>query len=243
MPRWLAFAVALVFALVAGAPVGAQDTAIDLAIVLAVDSSGSINTERFLMQVQGYAAALTSKEVIDQITAGRHHRIAVAYFEWADEKRIAHVVPWTLIDGPDSAAEVAGILIQHRRQLVGDTCIGCAIDEAMKLFDALPYKPDRKVLDISGDGEANAGPPVEVERGLALSRDITINGLPIVTAYEPNLARYYETQVIGGPGSFMIQASGFEDFARAVSTKLLREVAGLDAPARQLARLRRVAAP
>jgi hypothetical protein len=243
MPRLLVAAAALGLAFLSAAPARAQDNAIDLAIVLAVDSSGSINTERFLMQVQGYASALTSKEVIDQITAGRHHRIAIAYFEWADEKRIAHVVPWTLIDSADSAAAVAGVLIQHRRQLVGDTCIGCAIDEAMKLFDALPYRPDRKVLDISGDGEANAGPPVEVERGLALSRDITINGLPIVTAYEPNLARYYETQVIGGPGSFMIQASGFEDFARAVSDKLLREVAGLDAHSSQLARLRGDAAP
>ena len=239
MHRLIVPLLALVSLVLVGASSRAEDPEVDLAIVLAVDSSGSINTERYFMQLRGYAGALTSPDVLSGIASGRHHRIAVAYFEWADEKRIAHVVPWTLIDGPESAAKVANLLTEHTRQLVGDTCIGCAIDEALTLFDALPYKPDRKVLDISGDGEANAGPPVEVMRSIALSREVTINGLPIVTAYEPNLAYYYATQVIGGPGAFSIEARGFDDFTRAINTKLLREIAVNGVPSEQLAETRR----
>src|SRR5260221_10247141 len=177
------------------------------------------------MQIKGYAQALTSADVLAQITSGKHRRIAITYFEWADEKRIASVLPWTVIDGPESAAKAAAILDAHRRQLVGDNCISCAIEEAMRRFDDMPFKTDRKVLDISGDGETNAGRPVLDTRAEALAHDIIINGLPIVTAYEPLLAAYYESVVIGGPGSFIIEARGFEDFGRAVSAKLLREIA------------------
>jgi hypothetical protein len=226
----------VLLALLAPAPARAQDQEVDLAIVLAVDSSGSINTERYQMQLKGYATALTSPEVLGQITSGNHKRIAVTYFEWADEKRIAAVLPWTVIDGPDSAAAVAAILNAHRRQLVGDTCISCAIDEALRRFEELPFKTDRKVLDISGDGEANAGRPVLDSRADALARDVVINGLPIVTAYEPLLARYYESVVIGGPGSFIIEARGFDDFGRAVSTKLMREIADNRSTLPQLAK-------
>ncbi|MBI1779630.1 MAG: DUF1194 domain-containing protein [Proteobacteria bacterium] len=241
MSRLLALVFLLAASRFAGwAPaVQAEEPPVDLAIVLAVDSSGSINTERYFMQLRGYAGALTSPEILNEILSGRHHRIAVTYFEWADAKRVARVVPWTVIDGKESAAKVADLLAAHRRQLVGDTCIGCAIEEAMKLFAELPYKPDRKVLDISGDGESNAGPPVGEPRALALSQDITINGLPIVTAYEPNLAHYYQSEVIGGPGAFVIAARGFDDFTRAIGAKLLREIADRGTAPSQLAEIRR----
>jgi hypothetical protein len=165
--------------------------------------------------------------VLDAILRGDNKRIAVAYFEWSDGRRFARILPWTVIDGPASAEEAARIIREHRRQLVGDTCIPCAIDEAMGQFGTLPWATDRRVLDISGDGESNVGSGLEAARDRALVADITINGLPIVTYAEPGLADYYERHVIGGPGAFLIAARGFDDFARAVAAKLIREIAAL----------------
>ncbi|MBL8689516.1 MAG: DUF1194 domain-containing protein [Rhodospirillaceae bacterium] len=203
---------------------------IDLALVLAVDSSGSVNQQRFEQQRKGYADALISKQVLQAILGGENKRIAVTYFEWSDGRRMARLVPWTLIDSETSAQAVSKIIREHRRQLVGDTCIPCAIDEAMTYFKELPYETDRKVLDISGDGESNVGGSVDEARDRALIADITINGLPIQTYYEPGLADYYEQHVIGGPGSFLIVARGFDDFARAVAAKLVREIAEVPRP-------------
>jgi len=200
---------------------------VDLALVLAVDSSGSVNQRRFEQQRDGYAQALVSKQVLDAIRSGDNKRIAVTYFEWSDGRRMARILPWSIIDGEPSAKKAADTIRNHRRQLVGDTCIACAIDEGMKLFAELPFETDRKVLDISGDGEANIGESLEEARERALVADITINGLPIETYYEPGLARYYEQNVIGGPGAFLIVAKGFDDFARAVAAKLVREIAEL----------------
>ncbi len=200
---------------------------VDLALVLAVDSSGSVNQQRFEQQRNGYADALISKQVLSAISSGEHRRIAVAYFEWSDGRRMARILPWTIVDGEPSARKAAETIRNHRRQLVGDTCIACAIDEAMKHFEELPWRTDRKILDISGDGESNIGGSVDAARDRALIADITINGLPIATYYEPGLADYYEQRVIGGPGSFIIVAKGFDDFARAVAAKLVREIATL----------------
>lgn len=201
--------------------------AVDLALVLAVDSSGSVNQQRFEQQRDGYADALVSTPVLTAIRSGDNRRIAVTYFEWSDGRRMARILPWTLIDGEATAREASRIIREHRRQVVGDTCIACAMDEAMKQFEVLPWATDRKVLDISGDGESNVGESVDVARERALAAEITINGLPIATYYEPGLADYYEQHVIGGPGAFIIVAKGFDDFARAIAAKLVREIAAL----------------
>ncbi len=201
--------------------------AVDLALVLAVDSSGSVNQQRFEQQRDGYADALVSTPVLTAIRSGDNRRIAVTYFEWSDGRRMAHILPWTLIDGEATAREASRIIREHRRQVVGDTCIACAMDEGMRQFEALPWATDRKVLDISGDGESNVGESVDVARERLLAAEITINGLPIATYYEPGLADYYERHVIGGPGAFIIVAKGFDDFARAIAAKMVREIAAL----------------
>lgn len=201
--------------------------AVDLALVLAVDSSGSVNQQRFEQQRDGYADALVSTPVLTAIRSGDNRRIAVTYFEWSDGRRMARILPWTLIDGEATAREAAKIIREHRRQVVGDTCIACAMEEAIQQFEALPWSTDRKVLDISGDGESNVGESVDTARERTLAADITINGLPIATYYEPGLPDYYEQHVIGGPGAFIIVARGFDDFARAIAAKLVREIAAL----------------
>jgi hypothetical protein len=221
---------ALVLALLAtGLMSGALGAAerVDLALVLAVDSSGSVNQQRFEQQRDGYARALVSQAVLTAIKSGDNRKIAVTYFEWSDGRRTAHILPWTVIDGEPAAKKAADTIRNHRRQLVGDTCISCAMTEAMKLFESLPFETDRKVLDISGDGESNVGSSIDTAREQVLMADITINGLPIQTYYEPGLVTYYEQHVIGGPGAFLIVARGFDDFARAIAAKLVREIAEL----------------
>jgi len=196
---------------------------IDLALVLAVDSSGSVNQQRFEQQRNGYADALVSKQVLQAILGGENKRIAVTYFEWSDGRRMARLVPWTLIDSEASARAVSKIIREHRRQLVGDTCIPCAIDEAMTYFRDLPYETDRRVLDISGDGESNVGGSVDEARDRALIADITINGLPILNE-EPDLEAHYRARVIGGPGAFCVPARDYRDFREAIRDKLVREI-------------------
>ncbi len=228
MYRRLAILLGFLVLLPAGALRAAER--VDLALVLAVDSSGSVNQARFEQQRNGYADALVSKQVLDAILGGENRRIAVTYFEWSDGRRMARLIPWTLLDSEAAAREVSKVIRSHRRELVGDTCIPCAIEEAMQQFEDLPFVTDRKVLDISGDGESNLGGSVDEARDKALIADITINGLPIQTYYEPTLADYYEQHVIGGPGAFLIVAKGFEDFGRAIAAKLVREIAALPEP-------------
>jgi hypothetical protein len=219
--------VALLLALLAiPAGLSAADR-VDLALILAVDSSGSVNQTRFEQQRDGYARALISKPVLDAIRGGDNKRIALSYFEWSDGRRFARILPWMIVDGEATAREAARKIRDHRRLLVGDTCITCAIEEALSQFETLPWTAERKVLDISGDGENNVGDGLEDMRNRALVADITINGVPIVTYYEPNLSDYYEQKVIGGPGAFLIAARGFDDFARAIAAKMVREIAAL----------------
>jgi hypothetical protein len=221
-------AVALILVLLfgLGSPARADDP-VDLALVLAVDSSGSVNDHRYQTQRRGYIEALTSDAVLAAIKTGLHRRIAIAYYEWSDGKRFSHLLPWTVVHDVDTAAAAAKKISATRRQVVGDTCIACAINEALNLFDSLPYPADRMVLDVSGDGESNVGENVLDARARAIARGVTINGLPIITAYEPNLDVYYEEFVSGGPNSFVIVAKGFEDFARAIAAKMVREISAL----------------
>jgi hypothetical protein len=232
MPRLAALLIAFVALL---QPAAAAER-VDLALILAVDSSGSVNQTRFEQQRDGYARALISKPVLDAIRGGDNKRIALSYFEWSDGRRFARILPWMIVDGEATAREAARKIRDHRRLLVGDTCITCAIEEALGQFEVLPWTPERKVLDISGDGENNVGDGLEDMRNRALTADITINGLPIVTYYEPQLSDYYEQKVIGGPGAFLIAARGFDDFARAVAAKMVREIAAVPVAGPTLAR-------
>ena len=97
----------------------------------------------------------------------------------------------------------------------------------MGLFAQSPFKGDRRVIDISGDGSNNGGRSVVRARDEAVAKDVTINGLPIL-AVEPYLDQYYRDYVIGGPGAFMIVADKFEDFADAILKKMIVEIASND---------------
>jgi hypothetical protein len=206
--------------------VAAAQTAVDLHLVLAVDASGSVNDMRFELQRQGYAAAFRNPRVIATVHSGPAQAIAVTMMQWTGPALQIQVVPWMRISDPASAEAFAAAIERAPRQLFGGgTSISGAIDHGAELLGRSPYHGGRRVIDISGDGINNRGRPVTIARNEAVAAGIGINGLPIL-AIEPLLDRYYETNVIGGPGAFVVAAARYETFAEAILKKLITEIAG-----------------
>ena len=206
---------------------------VDVELVLAVDVSYSMDMDELAVQREGYAQAIVSKEFLQALKSLPNGRISVTYFEWAASSDQKIIIPWRLIDGPETADAVADEILKTPIRRASRTSISGAIYFALPLFEADPYRGLRRVIDISGDGPNNNGAPVIGARDMALSKGITINGLPIMVK-EPsystmdieNLDWYYEDCVIGGPGSFVVSIKDRDKFKEAIRTKLLLEVAG-----------------
>ena len=248
--RWyISVGAALVAALVAGGDVASfaapkpepqlsgntkdKPPSVDIELILAVDVSYSMDMDELAVQREGYAQAIVSKEFLQALKAGPSGKIAVTYFEWAASNDQKIIIPWRVIDGPETADAVAEEILKTPIRRASRTSISGAINFAMPLFEEDPYHGLRRVIDISGDGPNNNGAPVLGARDAALEKGITINGLPIMVK-EPsystmdieNLDFYYEDCVIGGPGSFVVPIKDREKFKEAIRTKLLLEVAG-----------------
>lgn len=214
----------LLLALGVSGPARAQ-VAVDLHLVLAVDCSGSVDYTRFELQKKGYVDAFRNPKVLEAIRGGEHQSIAVALFQWTGPRLQAEIVPWTQVKDAASSNAVADIIEQTPRRLFGGgTSISGAIDYSMQWFQESPFKGERRVIDISGDGSNSNGRSVIRARDEAVAKDVNINGLPIL-AWEPYLDRYYKENVIGGPGAFMIVANDFDTFADAILKKLITEIA------------------
>jgi len=206
---------------------------VDVELILAVDVSYSMDMDELAVQREGYAQAIVSKEFLQALKAGPTGKIAVTYFEWAASNDQKIIIPWRVIDGPETADAVAEEILKTPIRRASRTSISGAINFAMPLFEENPYRGLRRVIDISGDGPNNNGLPVTGARDAALEKGITINGLPIMVK-EPsystmdieNLDFYYEDCVIGGPGSFVVSIKDRDRFKEAIRTKLLLEVAG-----------------
>lgn len=206
---------------------------VDVELVLAVDVSYSMDMDELAVQREGYAEAIVSKDFLQALKLGPNGRIAVTYFEWAAASDQKIIIPWRLIEGPESADAVANEILKTPVRRASRTSISGAITFAMPLFETDPYRGLRRVIDISGDGPNNNGIPVTTARDAAVAKGIIINGLPIMVK-EPstsimdiaNLDFYYEDCVIGGPGSFVLAIKDREKFKEAIRTKLVMEVAG-----------------
>jgi len=212
---------------------GPLATPVDVELVLAVDVSYSMDPEEQALQREGYVTALTSREFMQALKQGINGKISVTYFEWAGAQDQKIVVPWRLIDGPESADAVAGEIARAPYRRASRTSISGALAFAMPLFDGSGYRGLRRVIDVSGDGVNNNGMPVTFVRDEVLAKGITINGLPIMLK-RPNIGTmdineldvYYEDCVIGGPGAFVISIKERDKFKEAIRTKLILEIAG-----------------
>jgi hypothetical protein len=206
---------------------------VDVELVIAVDVSYSMDPDEQALQREGYVLALTSKEFLQALHQGAHGKIAITYFEWAGQSDQKILMPWRMIDGPESADAVAAEIARAPIRRASRTSISGGLRFAKPLFDDSGYRGLRRVIDVSGDGANNAGPLVELIRDDVLAAGITINGLPIMlkrpykgTMDMDNLDEYYEDCVIGGPGAFVIPIREREKFIEATRTKLILEVAG-----------------
>ena len=205
--------------------VGGPTAAVDLALVLAIDTSGSVSNDRMTLQIHGCAHAFQNPEVAAAVRTGHHGRIAVTFVQWSGKDRQDQVIDWTLIEDKPSAQSFAAAIMRSDRSIPGATSIGGAIDFSVKLINQSGYRTARCVIDISGDGRDNDGDrDVTVARDDAVATGITINGLPIL-GVEEELDLYYQQNVIGGRDSFMIAADDFESFGKAILQKLVREIA------------------
>ncbi len=222
---------------------------VDLELVLLADASGSIDDTEIRFQRQGHAAAITHPAILAAIAQGYEGRIAVTYVEWGDAIAQEVVVPWTIIDGRDSAAAFARALLEPPRLAVGRNAIGSAIAAAQAQIETNGIDGFRQAIDLAADS-ANSwgGIPIATARDAALAAGIVINGLAILcrqcesgrpAAYDLEAA--FAATIIGGPGSFVITADGDTRFAEAVRRKLLLEIAGTDGVARPAAQLARSA--
>jgi hypothetical protein len=212
---------------------------VDVELVLAVDISYSMDPDELAVQREGYAQAVTSKEFLQAVKSGPNSKIAVTYFEWSASNHQKVVVPWRMIDGPETADAVAAEIMKTPVSRGTRTSISGAINFAMPLFENVPFQSLRRVIDISGDGPNNDGAPVTGARDAAVEKGITINGLPIMMkdeAYSPmdidHLDHYYEDCVVGGPGSFVVTINNRESFKDVIKTKLTLEVADKPGPKR-----------
>lgn len=202
----------------------ARANGVALELILAIDCSSSVQPEEYALQMRGVADAFRSPAVIQAISSATPNGIAVTLVQWSGESMQTQAVPWTHVHDKKSAAAFAQEVETSPQYMQwGATAIGEALSFSVGLFEDNGFDGVRKVIDVSGDGSSNQGEFPTVVRPLVIAAGVTINGLAILND-EPDLAKYYKQQVIGGPRSFVETAKNFADFAAAIRRKLIREI-------------------
>ena len=228
--RALSLAIVLFISLSASAH--SADEAVDIALVIAIDGSGSMDPSEQVLQRRGYVAAFTSSELLAAITSGPRGRAAITFVEWSDRLHQHVVIPWVIIDSKASAEEFSRGLDAPVHWDSAQTSISAALLFSAELFDEFGHAASRRVIDISGDGVNSGGPPLLAARKAVIAQGITINGLPIVLGdsartkfNDIDIETYYRNWVIGGPDAFALPVRRTSDFENAIREKLVREIA------------------
>ena len=232
------FALFITIAVVAGSPAARAAEEVDLLLVLSSDVSRSIDAPKFKLQRDGYAAAIVNPRVIQAIRSGALGKIAVSFVEWSGVGAQKIVIDWTVIRDEASAKDFSAQVIEAPRAFADRTSISGGIDFAMAQLARAPFQANRRTIDVSGDGTNNSGREVTDARDEALAKGVTINGLVILserpmswnadhTNPPGGLDAYYRSNVIGGPGSFVMVAENFNSFGQAILNKLIAEIASI----------------
>lgn len=220
----------LLACLAAAPPAAAAKVA--MALVLAVDVSESVDAGEYQLQHEGIARAFENAQVIDTIQSVGG--IDVLMLEWSDRDKQAIVADWTKVGDAASGKAFAAKVRAGKRTSNGLTAVGDALLASGAALENAPDEAARRVIDISGDGMANVGPRPDDIRDALNAKGITINGLAIL-ASEPWLDTYYNNEVIGGDGAFLLQVKDFESFATAIKQKLLAEISARSPLSRRFA--------
>ena len=224
--KWLALALALLG--------GAAAASCRQALVLGLDVSGSVDAREYRLQIDGLASALGAPAVYAALMQMPGTPVELMVYEWSGPEDPAVILPWTAITGPGVLRAVqAQIRATERRAASPGTALGLAMREGLRHLETRRHCLKR-TLDISGDGKSNLGPRPLFERSAFEATDIVVNAL-VIGADSPSigdlrqaevsaLSRYFQSEVIWGPGSFVETALGFEDYAEAMARKLQREL-------------------
>lgn len=227
-PKTLLLAALLASGVLAPGRAPAATSCVDVALVLAVDSSGSISAGEYLLQRNAIAASFRNPQVLDALD--RAGKVAVSIVFWGSESQPKPQTGWFLISGREGAEQFAHAVESMPRLVTGDTGLGAGLLAAVAKFDTLDGCSIRKIVNVSGDGAETTASRGRhrtalpaVVRDLAASRDVEINALAISTE-EPNLRQYYAANVITGPNRFVMEVRSYADFAAAMQRKLVREI-------------------
>lgn len=220
----LALSILLMYGLSSAFPRQAQaQTPVSIELVLAVDTSLSVNDIEFRLQMRGIASALRSPDVIDLIMS--YNGVAITLIQWAGWTNKENWLPWRRLKSRQSIEALARDIESIKRDRVGNlTGIGTAIEAGLFALANNQFIGSQMKIDVSGDGISNIGTEPSVARLRATAAGVTINGLAIILN-DSTLDAYYAEHVITGPGAFVIKADDHGDFARAMRLKLLRELA------------------
>jgi len=238
MIQFIRLVVALIVSALLPATAAVAAEPVDLLLVLSSDVSRSVDHPKFLLQREGYAAAVSNPQVLDAIKSGPYGKIALSFVEWSGYGAQKLVIDWTVIDGAASARKFGDLLVELPRSFADRTSISGGIDFSAAHLAKSPFEAPRRTIDVSGDGTNNAGREVKLARDEALAKGITINGLVILSERQMpwnaehtnppgGLETYYRENVIGGPGAFVMVAEDFQSFGRAIIKKMIAEIATL----------------
>jgi hypothetical protein len=218
------------------APLARAAEQVDLLLALAMDVSRSMDQPKFLLQREGYAAAISDPQVLNAIKSGAHQKIAICFIDWSSPGEQTLVIDWNVIDGVASATHFGNSIAKAPRSFYNSTSIGGGINFAASQFTKAPFEAERHTIDVSGDGTNNSGRDVQFARDQAVTKGVIVNGLVILTDIQESrnpthtnplggLEKYYCDNVIGGFGSFVMVAEDFNSFGRAIIKKLVAEIA------------------
>jgi hypothetical protein len=220
----------LALGLLVAPPASAQSPVerVDVALVLAVDVSGSVDDDRFALQMEGIARAFEDREVQNTILSGQYGALLVTLVNWSQKPQVA--VPWRVIASADDAMAFAAVVRRAPRRAEDFTCMSLMMQVVGdKVLPLMPVPADRMVVDVSGDGRDNCNPQKTIDsvRDVLVADRVTINGLPIKAGREAEtIAPWYDQHVIGGAAAFLLPANGYEDFGRAIRQKFIIEISG-----------------
>ena len=219
---------------VLGTVARAQD--VDLLLVLASDVSRSVDTRKFQLQREGYAAALSNRRVVEAIQSGPHGKIAICFVEWSGATSVKLVIDWTIVGDAASARKIGDQMIELPRSFADRTSISAGLEFAFAQLERSPFKAARRTIDVSGDGTNNSGRDIASVRDEVTAKGVTVNGLVILSdsplPWNPEhtnppggLGEYYRRNVIGGPGAFVMVAENHDSFGQAIVKKMIAEIA------------------
>ena len=205
----------------------AGGTCADVALVLAIDGSASIDATEFDLQKRGYQSALTDPRIQDVFATAGVVDIAAVF--WADSGFKPQIIPFHRITSAPEAARFARVLVELDRNISGNTDIAKGLNTALDLLAAQGGCAERLLIDVSSDGRASLSTRLSASGSLPQARaraeemGVVINALVIDSAGE-DLADYYRRNVAVGSRSFVMDVGSFDAFHTAIATKLLREL-------------------